>query len=76
MGGGTMSLLLRVRADGALAHACFDRDEIGDARLRACILGLAQKLRFPAPKPSGSVDLALPLKLVPTHAPAAPLLCQ
>ncbi len=76
MAGGSMSLLLRVRADGALAHVCFDRDEIGDARLRACILGQAKKLRFPAPKPSGSVDLALPLKLAPTHLPATPLLCQ
>lgn len=75
MAGGSMSLLLRVRADGALGHACFDRDEIGDARLRACILGQAQKLRFPAPKPRGSVDLALPLKLAPSHLPAAPLLC-
>jgi hypothetical protein len=73
--GGRLSLLLRVSRTGALADACIDKDDIGDARLRACILDRARKLRFPQPEPSGSVDLALPLTLVPAHAPMPPLLC-
>jgi hypothetical protein len=73
--GGHISLLLRVSSTGSLANACIDRDETGDARLRGCILEQAQKLHFPTPTPKGSVDLALPLSLVPAHAPVAPLLC-
>jgi hypothetical protein len=73
--GGRLNLLLRVSSTGALANACIDKDEIGDARLRACILDKAQKLHFPKPTPSGSVDLSLPLSLVPGHAPVSPLLC-
>jgi hypothetical protein len=73
--GGHLSLLLRVSRTGVLANACIDKDDIGDARLRACILERARKLRFPEPQPSGSVDLALPLALVPAHAPMPPLLC-
>jgi hypothetical protein len=73
--GGRLSLLLRVAKTGMLANACIDSDETGDARLRGCILEQAQKLKFPEPTPSGSVDLALPLTLVSAHPPAAPLLC-
>jgi hypothetical protein len=75
MAGGHLSLLLRVSESGALADACIDRDETGDGRLRACILAQAKKLRFPQPAPRGSVDLALPLALVPAHPPASALLC-
>lgn len=73
--GGHLSLLLRISRTGALENACIDKDEIGDARLRACILEQAKKLRFPQPSPAGSVDFALPLALVPAHPPMPPLLC-
>lgn len=73
--GGHVSLLLRVSRTGVLENACIDKDEIGDARLRACILEQARKLHFPQPSPPGSVDFALPLALVSSQPPPPPLLC-
>jgi hypothetical protein len=61
--GGILGLFVRVGADGRVAIACVDEDTIGDAALRACVLGAARSLVFEAPDPSGFVDLRLPLRV-------------
>jgi hypothetical protein len=73
--GGKLELALRIGASGQVEAACVISDETGDARLRACLLGQARKLSFPAPRPAGSMDVQLPLALRPVAAGAGPLLC-
>jgi hypothetical protein len=73
--GGRLELALRIGASGQVEAACVTSDETGDAHLRACLLGQARKLTFPAPSPHGSVDVQLPLGLRALAAAAPPLLC-
>jgi hypothetical protein len=73
--GGRLELALRIGAGGQVEAACVTSDETGDAHLRACLLGQARKLTFPAPSPQGSVDVQLPLGLRALAAAAPPLLC-
>ncbi|MDH5672947.1 MAG: hypothetical protein OEZ06_12405 [Myxococcales bacterium] len=63
--GGRLSMALRVGPGGKVERGCLLGDAIGDARLGACVLDAATSLRFPAPEPSGSVDVHLPLSLEP-----------
>jgi hypothetical protein len=74
--GGRVRVMLRVMANGAVGDTCISADETGDPRLLACIIAAARGLRFPAPTPTGSVDLELPLALAPSFAPQPPLLCD
>jgi hypothetical protein len=74
--GGRVRVMLRVAPNGSVGEACISADETGDSRLLACIVAAARSLRFPAPSPSGSVDLELPLALAPNFAAPAPLLCD
>jgi hypothetical protein len=73
--GGKLALALRIGASGRVEAACVMSDETGDAHLRACLLGQARQLSFPAPRPAGSVDVQLPLALRPAPGGATPLLC-
>lgn len=73
--GGHVTLAMRVGNTGSVSEACLQREETGDARLRACLLREAKKLQFPAPQPAGSVDLALPLLLQSRKPPAPKPLC-
>lgn len=61
--GGKLSLALRVAADGHVQEACITRDELADAAVLSCVIGLASQLRFTPPSPSGVVDLELPIVL-------------
>jgi hypothetical protein len=74
--GGRLDLALRIHAEGRIAEACVVRDPILDPALRLCVLAAAQSLRFPAPRPAGFVDLALPLRLAPDAALAQRPLCE
>lgn len=74
--GGHMTLTLRVAPNGTIEGACLLRDETGDPVLRACLVAEAKKLGFPAPSPSGSVDLALPLALKTPYRPAPKAVCS
>lgn len=60
--GGRLEILLRAGAGGAVEAACAHRDTVGDAALRACVLGSARSARLPAPTDErGFYDVALPL---------------
>jgi hypothetical protein len=74
--GGRLDLALRITAEGRVGEACVLRDPILDPALRLCVLAAAQSLRFPAPRPAGFVDLALPLRLAPDAALAQRPLCE
>jgi hypothetical protein len=74
--GGKLLLALRIARDGSVALACTVRDAIGDPALAACVLSGARQLRFPAPNPSGSVDIQLPLVLAPLGPEAQRALCE
>ena len=69
--GGNLNVQLRLSAQGSVKEACFNRDTIGSARLRQCLVEVLRKLSYPRPEPSGEVDLALPLVV-----PADPSLHQ
>lgn len=73
--GGRLELALRIGPAGQVEAACVTSDETADAHLRACLLGQARKLTFPAPSPRGSVDVQLPLGLRALASVAPPLLC-
>jgi hypothetical protein len=74
--GGRLDLALRVADTGRVARACIRGDDTGDAALERCVLSLAEALTFPAPDPSGSVDIVLPLVLKGRHPPPQDVLCR
>jgi hypothetical protein len=74
--GGRVRIMLRVGAAGAVTQACISADDTRDPRLLTCVIAQARGMRFPAPTPTGSVDLELPLALTPAVFPALPLLCD
>jgi hypothetical protein len=74
--GGRVALAVRVAADGSVARACMLSDAIGDPALAECVLSSARALRFAAPKPSGVVDVHLPLSLQPAGPSSQRALCN
>ena len=60
-GGGRIVLHLRIGASGVVAEACVHDDAVGDGGLRRCLLDAARQIPFPAPEPSGIVEVALPV---------------
>lgn len=74
-GGGRVSLAIRIGPDGLVQEACAVEDSTDDATLRACLARAARTTAFPAPDPSGSVDVQLPLALVPPESQRQRPLC-
>ncbi|MCA9582850.1 MAG: hypothetical protein KC416_13720, partial [Myxococcales bacterium] len=71
--GGRMTVALRIDPAGTVKHACVTASDFSDGRIEACVLGAVLRSRFPQPTPEGIVDVALPVRLVPTHSPLQPL---
>jgi hypothetical protein len=65
--GGLAEVMMRVGPDGSVIEACVVNDELGGTELRHCLIQAAREIRFPAPDPSGHVDMSLPLRLTPTY---------
>jgi hypothetical protein len=61
--GGRLVLALRIGANAHVSDVCFSEDAILEPVLRRCIAAGARALTFPTPKPSGFVDISLPLQL-------------
>jgi hypothetical protein len=74
--GGKLELGLRIGADGRPRELCMVRDAIGELILRRCVIEAARGLKFPAPSPTGFVDLQLPLELALTGPSAQSALCE
>ncbi|HEX6239579.1 MAG TPA: hypothetical protein VFZ61_01750 [Polyangiales bacterium] len=74
--GGRVRVVMRVGPAGNVTQACISADDTRDPKLLACITAQARGLRFPAPTPSGNVDLELPLALAPAAFAPLPLLCE
>lgn len=63
-GGGTLTVALRIGADGAVREACAVEDDARDHPLRTCVLSSARAVHFPPPDPPGFLDVHLPLEFV------------
>ncbi len=74
--GGRMRVLIRVGTEGAVESACVVNDETRDAEVRACVLREIRGLQFPQPRPRGTVDLRLPINLIPEALPIQRSLCD
>ncbi|MCG8557795.1 MAG: hypothetical protein MJD61_21295 [Proteobacteria bacterium] len=74
--GGRAVVALRVGADGRVSHACMLAQQSQDPALAACLTDAARRLTFPRPAPAGSVDIHLPLKLVPGSFQRQQPLCE
>jgi hypothetical protein len=68
-GGGTLTIALRIGADGAVGSACAIDDDARDHVLRTCVLASARAVHFPPPDPPGSLDVHLPLEFVTSDEP-------
>jgi hypothetical protein len=73
--GTRIGLAMRIGPDGRLAEACMTADSAADPVLRDCLLDAARATTFPAPDPPGSVDVILPMELVPDASLAQLLVC-
>ena len=73
--GTRVGLAMRIGPDGRLSAACMTADSASDPALRDCLLEVARATIFPAPSPAGSVDVLLPLELVPDASLAQALVC-
>ncbi len=71
--GGLVELMMRIGVEGRVTDACVRSDELGGTQLRHCLIESARATRFPTPRPSGYVDVSLPLRLVPSYQSA---LCE
>ena len=58
---GRIQLDIRVAADGSVSQVCASTDTVDSAALRTCLFDAVQAITFPAPDPSGAVNLRLPL---------------
>lgn len=65
--GGLVELTMRIGPEGRVTDACLISDEVGGTELRTCLIRAAQATPFPAPRPTGSVDVRLPLRLQPSY---------
>lgn len=63
--GGRMRLAVRIGPGGTATLACMLEDAIDDAGFRRCLLDAAMQNAWPAPSPSGYVDVVAPLLLAP-----------
>jgi hypothetical protein len=61
--GGRMELGLRIGKNGRPLFSCMVSDSIGELVLCRCVIEVVRALQFPAPNPSGFVDVQLPLEL-------------
>lgn len=60
---GTLDVMFRLDASGAVVDACVKRDDVGRDAVRACVVSALRGLHFAAPRPAGFVDLDVPLRL-------------
>lgn len=75
-GGGRLDVTFRVSADGRVSDACARADSIGDPGVRACVLQALSAMPLPAPDPTGVVEVAVPIVLVPDPSLAQRALCD
>ncbi|HMI93085.1 MAG TPA: hypothetical protein VK509_17060, partial [Polyangiales bacterium] len=67
--GGTLTLALRIAADGSAEQTCVLAGELRDPALVGCVLAAVRAARYPTPSPTGFVDVHAPLRLEPTSWP-------
>lgn len=75
LAGGKLVLALRVDALGHVEQACVLESTLADPSLARCVVESARAVAFPAPVPSGVVDLHVPLELAPLGLPAQRPVC-
>jgi hypothetical protein len=73
--GGRIQLALRIDSQGRVVHRCVVATSMADEGLLSCIMARVTALRFESPRPSGTVDVELPLVLRPVYATAPRGLC-
>jgi hypothetical protein len=73
--GGRMQLALRIDGQGRVVRRCVVATSMADEGLLSCVLARVAALRFEPPRPSGIVDMELPLVLRPVYASAPRGLC-
>ncbi|MDB4985248.1 MAG: hypothetical protein JWN04_426 [Myxococcaceae bacterium] len=61
--GGRLRIAFRIAANGHVQEACIVSDQLDDAGVANCVIGLASQLRFAPPSPTGVLDLELPIAL-------------
>lgn len=74
--GDVLRLQARLSPNGQVIQTCFVVDEVGDLGLRRCIEKALLDLDFPAPNPTGYVDIDLPLRFVYLPAASQAPLCK
>lgn len=74
--GGRVTLAVRIGERGAVEAACLVDDTIEDPTMAGCLVETARTLAFPAPSPTGFVDVQLPLSLAPGGGAPAQRICQ
>jgi len=74
--GGTLTLALRIAADGSAEHACVVGGELRDPVLVGCVLEGVRAARYPTPSPAGFVDVHAPLRLEPASWPEPQPYCR
>ena len=65
--GGRVEVAMRIGDEGRVTEACLVSDEVGGSQLRDCLIRAARATVFPRPRPAGSVDVSLPLRLQPSY---------
>jgi len=73
--GGRLQLALRIDAQGRVTRHCVVASSMPDEGLLACVMARVAALRFEPPRPSGTVDVELPLNLQPIYAAAPRGVC-
>ncbi len=73
--GGRVEVALRVGDDGRITQACVQSNSTDDAALATCVLEATRALALPAPRPTGEVDLLLPLVLRQPDVAAQAAIC-
>jgi len=63
--GGTLTLALRISADGAVDAVDVLQDELADGDLAACVVARARSLRFAVPEFAAPLDVTYPLRFEP-----------
>jgi hypothetical protein len=47
--GGSIHVMMRIGADGKITKACAETDDLGDEKVRACVMDAVRKQKLPAP---------------------------
>lgn len=64
-GGGILKVSTRIGKDGRASSACIEDDPTKDAKLRACVVGVLKKFKFPKPVGGNFVNFGTTVSLAP-----------